>query len=650
MPVNRAIPRAGVFCVLLAINPTAGAQVTKQGVPTESPARDAITPREDAKAAAASPVTEIVEQLVQALRRYPARPTTNPNQVGLFLLDPRQGGPVLIASEPDARLDRLSGPVWSHDGTRIAFTAAGGASSAPVMRMKIIDADEGRPRVRDLGAGAWPDFSPNDARILFFERKYDLKEPGGVFLMKADGSGRQLLGTVGVPITLVNRFGRPRWGPNGREFFIADSMPRVQLTIVDTVPESSGVVVLPDNRQIHSVPGWVAPGTILAALSILNNQPWEIALLDVSKPGESQIKESLWKGDQRQSLIPSFPIYNEATKTYAFVGRNRMQPAENAAANTGPKPWGIYTFKAGDKAPALLNKAEFELPATDLAFSPDGRYVLFCSNLSAQSRVPRGRAQSVVAPAVSGITIDGDLKDWPAAMPRQPIDNAHQFYFTNSLGPRQNAFMSTSADLSACFMVGYDPKDQLLKLAVIVRDDKLVVGNTSPWDTDSIEVYVDGLHKETSSPLPNVANWVETVDAGELPLLQYIGIPGKGRVYGVMKSSGVERGEENPILTNGDIKKTKTQMAFKRTGDVTVYEWSIQAFDHYPDQPTKLEPGVQIGFDIVICDRDAAAEKPVSPGDPEIERPVWVCWGPSWRMMKHFDPANLGEIIIGRAP
>ena len=50
--------------------------------------------------------------------------------------------------------------------------------------------------------------------------------------------------------------------------------------------------------------------------------------------------------------------------------------------------------------------------------------------------------------------------------------------------------------LRACFSVAYDPEVQLLYLAVLVRDDELFVGRTSPMDTDSIEVHVDGLHTD----------------------------------------------------------------------------------------------------------------------------------------------------------
>ena len=74
-------------------------------------------------------------------------------------------------------------------------------------------------------------------------------------------------------------------------------------------------------------------------------------------------------------------------------------------------------------------------------------------------------------------------------------------------GGLQDADLSTSPDLSAAFSVGYDPKEQVIYLAVIVRDDKLIVGNTSHLDTDAVEVYVDGAHDDLSIPFPAKEPW-----------------------------------------------------------------------------------------------------------------------------------------------
>jgi len=257
---------------------------------------------------------------------------------------------------------------------------------------------------------------------------------------------------------------------------------------------------------------------------------------------------------------------------------------------------------------------------------------------------------TVEAPVLTDITIDGDLKDWPAALPRYPIRNLYllpPYYGLNGLN---GADLSTSPDLSAAFSIGYSPENNVIYLAVIVRDDKVVVGHDGFWDTDAVEVYIDGLHsEEVIRGFPEGATG-ETVDAGKLPVLQYIGIPGEGRIYGVKKSSGQERGPDNPILMFGDIKKTKTKMKFRRQNGVTTYEWAIEAFDKYPSEPTKLVPGKKIGFDVAVVDKDKPATTPKPETEPEADRTAWLSWIPEYRGLKFLNAKHLGEIIMGEIP
>jgi hypothetical protein len=446
--------------------------------------------------------------------------------------------------------------------------------------------------------------------------------------MKIDGSDRRVLGGEG----------QPRWSPDGHQFLIIGSTDPCSVTVIDDRPgQKSGLLQIP-NLKIFSVPSWSGTGTIVAVVGEDNADT--IALVDVTDPEQAKVKEVLWRQGQGLDVKPSCPIYSPSTRRCVFVG-------EEAG-----KGKALYSIPQGKPdTPKRLEPQATDKSIQDLTFSPEGHYVVFASDRKQVARSPGARAQSVDAPAVSGITVDGDLSDWPAAMPRHAIQNVHAFPTVTGPGRRENAFLSTGPDLSAAFSVGYDPKEQLIYVAVIVRDDQLVVGNTSPWDTDAVEIYVDGLHTEATKDWPQDPNWNDNMDAGEAPVLQYIGIPGKPPVYGVKKSAGQERsGEDNPILMFGDIKKTKTRMAFRRQGDVTTYEWAIQVFDHYPDKPTKLLPGVQIGFDVVVVDKDKPAQTPLGQNEPEEDRQAWVCWGPPWKLIKFFDPGNLGEIVLGRAP
>jgi RNA polymerase sigma factor (sigma-70 family) len=251
------------------------------------------------------------------------------------------------------------------------------------------------------------------------------------------------------------------------------------------------------------------------------------------------------------------------------------------------------------------------------------------------------RESFAYAPPLSAITIDGQLDDWPAAMPRYPIDklldpdpNGHFGH-----GGLRGANLRTNPDLSAAFSVGYDPEEQLIYLAVIVRDDKLVLGHSSHLDTDAIEVYVDGRHTERQIPFPDSDEAFYALDPAGVPVMQYVGIPGKGMIYGRRQAS-------NPILIHGEAKKTRTRMAYSRKGDVTTYEWAIQVFDRYPDMPTRLELGVRIGFDVAINDKDVPATSPGGLNDPRADRAAWIYWGPQWRGIKVLDAGALGELIL----
>jgi len=577
-------------------------------------------------------VGRAVDKLVEQLRQHPVEPSTAAGRIGMFLIGAEGGEATLIASEPEAWLNQCGSPEWSHDGKRIFFDATPGSKDFSLTRMKATELADGHLAVTDLGPGNCPSPSATGDRIVF------LVNPGavpnaksGVWIMNHDGSERRPLGG----------YGRPRWSPNGHQFLIVSFDNPRQVTLIDSRPGAkSGVLQIPD-QNIYSMPSWVGDRMIVAAIGEQSGNT--IALIDVTDPAECKVKEVLWKKGNGQDLELDFPVYSTRTRRCVFVGGNE-------------KGMALYAFTPGKSAaPKRLEMRELDNMIVDVACSPGDRYVLFSSDRP-DRRLPTypavGRRPSVDAPALSGITIDGDLKDWPVAMERHAIRNLHNYPETNGRGGLENAFLSTSPDLSAAFSVGYDPREHVIYVTVIVRDDQLIVGNTSSWDTDAVEIYVDGLDSGRVMPSPGEGAY-ETLEASVCPALEYIGLPGKGPVFGIRRSAGVERsGEDNPILQFGDIKQTKTRMAFRRDGDVTTYEWAVQAFDHYPDKPTKLSPGMRVGFDVVVIDRDKPAKNPLGRGDPDEDRSAWISWGPAVRLgeFKGFVANKLGEIVLGRVP
>ena len=74
-----------------------------------------------------------------------------------------------------------------------------------------------------------------------------------------------------------------------------------------------------------------------------------------------------------------------------------------------------------------------------------------------------------VAPPVTGLTIDGDLSDWPATIPVSAISHAEY-------GDQP----TDDDDLSAWLQAAYNAEQGLLYIGVRVRDQSFVVDRSNP--------------------------------------------------------------------------------------------------------------------------------------------------------------------------
>ena len=229
---------------------------------------------------------------------------------------------------------------------------------------------------------------------------------------------------------------------------------------------------------------------------------------------------------------------------------------------------------------------------------------------------------------MSGITIDGRLDDWPKDLKpyliqRQVIGEPNYDSEPRDLIRNPDAY----------FKVGYDRHAGLIYLAVVVRDKDNVVHpaslkgpDSNIFKTDAVEVYVDGTFSERTGSLASI------LDVTTAPVLQYVGVPGEVPAYG-------DHWGANPSLLYSKTRERRTKMKYQRNGDVTTYEWAIQAYDRYPGRLTQLVPGKRIGFDVAVVDKDSAKAPP-----------AWMYWGPTWAGFKGWDASNLGELILADAP
>ena len=95
--------------------------------------------------------------------------------------------------------------------------------------------------------------------------------------------------------------------------------------------------------------------------------------------------------------------------------------------------------------------------------------------------------QVATAVPLSGITVDGDLSDWPDTLRRYPISY-----------PEDGDLPQSPEDLQASFRIAYDPHEQLLYVAVQVQDDSIVLAKGKG---DFCEIFVPNAFWATGETL-----------------------------------------------------------------------------------------------------------------------------------------------------
>lgn len=317
--------------------------------------------------------TRAVDRLVEQLRLHPPTPTSGPDRLAIYMVDVETGEATLIADQPDPRLNRCGSPEWSHDGRRIVYDAMA-LHQFQATRLKVIEVVEGKLKVGDIGPGNCPTFSPNDDRIAFLNNSNAGGAALGVWLMQADGSKRRALGD----------YGRPKWSPDSRQFFIASFALTRSVTLMDIRPEKSGPLGLA-GMNIFPDPSWA--GNELIVTPVGGEEPDTIALIDVSEPGRARIREVLWKRGKGPDVAPYHPVYSPATGRCVFIG-------------SGTRGKALYAFRRGQADPPhRVEREGYDKEMVDLASSPDGRFVLFSGDRPGRRPAQPAPAGNATGPA-----------------------------------------------------------------------------------------------------------------------------------------------------------------------------------------------------------------------------------------------------------
>ena len=187
---------------------------------------------------------------------------------------------------------------------------------------------------------------------------------------------------------------------------------------------------------------------------------------------------------------------------------------------------------------------------------------------------------------IDGIVVDGDLSDWPSGMERYPIA-LHEY----------GTAPSSPDDFSAWFQVGYNEAESALYLGVEVIDDSVVLeggGGSDIWKSrDGCDVYLATGTKGWGYSATQLAMW------------------------------GTERHGGGSELF---------QVKARREPPGHVYEWRFHV-GALSDGRIKLEPGIDLSFDVTVGDMDADAFF------------SWMAWGPGTQKMYSANRRGTGLIL-----
>lgn len=223
-------------------------------------------------------------------------------------------------------------PVWSPDGSRLAFSAPRDRGSFGI---SVMDADGGGEKrlTSDPALDGNPAWSPDGSQIAFASNRLG---PTHVHVMGADGSNPH---AVGPPHSTT-----PDWSPDGSLIAFA------QLGIAVMRPDGTGVRNLTHHgRDIY--PSWSPDGSRLAYVSDRDGT-WEIWTVNADGSGQSRLtsgSRSVCAG--RGCSVPRFrPSWSPDGKQIAFTHDRdgRAQVYVMNADGTGQKRLTSHHMDAQD--------------------------------------------------------------------------------------------------------------------------------------------------------------------------------------------------------------------------------------------------------------------------------------------------------------
>ena len=231
---------------------------------------------------------------------------------------------------------------------------------------------------------------------------------------------------------------------------------------------------------------------------------------------------------------------------------------------------------------------------------------------------------------LEGITIDGQLNDWPYPMAEYPISTLVVGIPPDSAKTRKNLRQTISfdedtgapplseMDFLGTYRVGYNAKAGLLYVGVTVVDESRIVHPQAV--SHSFIGRHDGMAIFLDADIKKKADYQKVKDAQ-----RYVMVPGKGFYSG---------SETNPALTRQDKQPSDLKGVYFNSNRISTYEWAIPVYDIYPKKQTIFSPQKVMGFELAVKDADT---------DNSFN---WISWTPLATVQGWRNSFNFGMLSI----
>lgn len=285
-------------------------------------------------------------------------PSTNALDIGstntLAFVTPSSDGDIMLArldgTEPinlTNHPSRDSLPVWSPDGTRIAFTSdRDGAFNIYLMNK---DGSEVTPIWHGKKRGSW---SPDGTRIVF------AYNAGGI------GHLRQWSTTdITTLLQLDHTIASPQWSPNGSQILFTTYEENVWLWVVDADGRNASRLI---NGQRLERPVWSPDGSYIAFVAFrANSAAIELELIKSDGSCHTVLTSDLFSSTE--------PAWSPDGRQIAFVAKKKLEVANHLF---------VMNVDGSQRRQITTEEARYSAPT----WSPDGHYLAYVQKHIVQNK------------------------------------------------------------------------------------------------------------------------------------------------------------------------------------------------------------------------------------------------------------------------